>query len=35
MRNTYSIFIGKPVGKNYSEDLEVEGEKILECVLEK
>jgi hypothetical protein len=29
MRNTYTIFVGNPEGKNHSEDLVVDGRIIL------
>jgi len=35
MRNAYKIFVGKPEGKNYSEDLGVDGKIILEWILRK
>jgi hypothetical protein len=34
MRNAYKIFVGKPEGKNYSEDLGVDGRIILDWILE-
>jgi len=33
MRNMYRILVGKPNGKNYSEDLGVDGRIILEWIL--
>jgi hypothetical protein len=35
MRNAYKILVGKPEGRNYSEDLVVDGRIILEWILEK
>jgi hypothetical protein len=33
MRNAYKILVGKPAGKSYSEDLDVDGRIVLEWVL--
>jgi hypothetical protein len=33
MGNSYEILVGKPEGKNHSEDLGVDGRIILECIL--
>jgi hypothetical protein len=35
MRNAYNILVGKPEGKNHSEDLGVDGKIILEWILGK
>jgi hypothetical protein len=35
MRNAYKILVGKPEGKNHSEDLDVDGRTILEWMLGK
>jgi hypothetical protein len=35
MRNAYNILVGKPKGKNHSEDLGVDGKIILEGIIRK
>jgi hypothetical protein len=35
MRNAYSIFVGKPEGKDRSEDLGIDGKIVLEWNLRK
>jgi hypothetical protein len=33
MRNTYKILVGKPKGRDHSEDLGIDGRIILEWIL--
>jgi hypothetical protein len=35
MRNVYNTLVGKPEGKNHSEELDVDGKIILEWILKK
>jgi hypothetical protein len=35
MKNTFNVLVGKPEGKNHSEDLGVDGRIILEWILGK
>jgi hypothetical protein len=35
MRNAYSIFVGNLKGSNHSEDPDIDGRIILECILGK
>jgi hypothetical protein len=35
MRIVYNIFVGKPEGRDYLEDLGVDGKIMLKCILEK
>jgi hypothetical protein len=35
MRNWYKILVGKPAGKDHSEDLSVDGRIILELIFGK
>jgi len=35
MINGYEILVGRPVGKNNLEDIDVDGRVVLKCILEK
>jgi hypothetical protein len=35
LRNAYKIVVGEPEGRDYSEDLDVDGEIILEGIVRK
>jgi hypothetical protein len=35
MRNAYNMLVGKPEGSDHSENLGVDEEVILECILRK
>jgi hypothetical protein len=35
IRNTYKILVGKLKGKDHSDDLDVNGKRVLKCILEK